>query len=316
VLLATALAIVAPHFVWLWQNEFITLGWFEERSVGWMTGPLRRIVYPLEFFVTHLVIVVPMLIVLAPAITLFRYRKVSVDEQPPARLLALLVIGPMVIYLLIPLATGAHLRSMWGGPLLTFVPLALLYFCPQRETLNLGAMRGALLRCAMAGCVFLIVAAGRNIAAPRWNGAGSRIHFPGQQLADVVESHWRQRCDRPLPAIGGPWWLAASVACYADDRPSVFGDFNAQKHPWLSDDELKTDGAVFVWLADEHSTYFRDIVRSRFPDAEYLPDATLPWQTSAQLPPVRVCCAILTPASIRAARAPSDTLATLPAPRH
>jgi 4-amino-4-deoxy-L-arabinose transferase-like glycosyltransferase len=299
---AAALLLFTPHLVWMIQHDFPTLHYARTRFAG--TGHWSdHLRFPIGFCSSQLLRLLPLLMVVLPlARWPWRTRPVAGPEKFNRDFLAWMVLGPVALHLLVSLATGRHLRAIWGAQLWAFAGLLLVVSLELRTSARSVAWAGRRL-----GLVAVLVLAGtvaRNYLGPGLTKEPSRIHFPGQALADEVVRRWQERHGGPIPLVAGDWWLAGNISCYAPHRPSVYPalELNLFKPDpraavWTSDEDLRRRGGVLLWDAGRYGT--RKVpraLRARFPAAELQPSFALPYQCRAPVPPVRVGMAFIPPA--------------------
>jgi 4-amino-4-deoxy-L-arabinose transferase-like glycosyltransferase len=296
-----ALAVFAPHALWVVRNEFVTIHYGLQRAEG--TGLwLDRLTGPTLFSLSQLLRLLPLLAVLLP-LTSWRWRLRPAEDGPPGRgFLAAVVLGPVALHLLVAVAFGFQLRDIWGSPLWTFA--GVLVLVSLRTDIRPAALRRAGWVWAVVVVAFWGYAVGKNYGTPYLMGTQMRTQFPGRRLAKVVTAAWRERTARPLPFAAGEPWMAGNVGCYAPDRPGVYGDgsmgycvIDPKAAPWASDEELRRRGGVILWDADQYGDELPLLLRPRFPAADTRPALVLPYETNADVPPLRVGWAFLWPAS-------------------
>jgi 4-amino-4-deoxy-L-arabinose transferase-like glycosyltransferase len=290
--IVSAAAIFAPHVVWLVQNDFPTINYAMNRGHNDRSW-LGHVANPIEFLLSQLLFHVPMLFLTWP---LWRTRPaplLSSHDKLKRDFLLVICLGPLTIDLVLSVILGVKLQSMWGASMWTFSGLLLLAWAGAAA--DRTAMRRILPRCAAAGVILAAGLAARNVALPYVRAKASRVHFPGAQLAQTIESEWRRETAQPLSVVAGPWWLAASAGLQLAGRPEMYDFAHAWESPWSGDEQLRRSGGVIVWQAGwDDRTYLAE-VRRRFPDAEILPPVSLRWQTSAAVPPVQFRFAMVRP---------------------
>ncbi len=122
---AVALITMAPHLVWLVQNDFLPFTYAEHRAVP-SRGLIDHIWHPLEFAVSQAFFLIPSLLIALPL--LFPRRGKS---APPAaafdlRIVACLTFGPIATVLALSAISGRGTVAMWGYPLWLFLGLWLV----------------------------------------------------------------------------------------------------------------------------------------------------------------------------------------------
>jgi hypothetical protein len=287
-----ALALFAPHAVWLVQHDFITLEYAAERSHA--RAWAAHLFNPAAFAIGQLVRLTPMLLILVP---LLRAR----PDQPTARCPALdwAVVGPVVLLLTLSLVTGRQVRDIWGSPLWILAGVWLLAKAGSASPAGLrwsGRVWAVVASVLVMGCVV------QNVAGPYVLGQPTRTHYPGRLLANEVTRRWQARCAAPLPIVAGEPWRAGNVCCYCAHQPIIYSSgsigyfvFEPRHSPWTDDADLATRGGVLLWDATQLGDALPADAAARFQTAEVQPPIVLPYQTGAAIPPDRVGVALIWP---------------------
>ncbi|HEY4975522.1 MAG TPA: glycosyltransferase family 39 protein, partial [Steroidobacteraceae bacterium] len=124
--LAAALITMAPHLVWLVQNDFLPFAYAEHRALP-SRGLIDHIWHPLQFTISQLFFLIPSLLIALP---LFWPRRTA-GETPVAmsadaydlRIVTLLAFGPMAAVLALSAVSGRGTVAMWGYPLWLYLGL-------------------------------------------------------------------------------------------------------------------------------------------------------------------------------------------------
>ena len=263
-------AIFAPHLWWMIENDFITIRYVFNRSDGSTSEAsfLDHVAAPLRFLGSQLGAVVPMLVLAWPLY--LQKRRSSRPNDPDGtffrRYVMIVVLGPILIYLIVSAVMGASIRSMWGGPLFSFVGVLLFatFELPSDRTRLPKIFRASL----AFGAVMLLAMTVRNLWGPQIRGELSRVHFPGIQLADKVNEIWDSRFDGDLGIVGGDMFAAGSASAYSAQHVDVY--VSPEASPWLDDAEINRRGGVFVWEIEDGLSNPLEPWLPRFKDAELL----------------------------------------------
>ncbi len=295
-----SLLIFAPHVAWMVESRFTTIQWAVERGENTRSA-LGHVVNPIEFTLSQILALLPMLAIAFPL-----WRRGRAREPRPARhdelqrdFLMLVCFGPFLLDLTISITTGVQLQSMWGAPLWNFSGLCLVIYAPVAAH---AVYRRVILHCAITGVIVVLILVANNVALPYVRHKPSRVHFPGDQLAEFVKRHWQKHAEEPLSVVAGPWWPAANAGLCLDDRVQIYDFLYPEESPWASDATLRKRGGIVVWEIDADGAKCVQQVRFRFPDAEILPSFELRWQTGADIPPARFGLAIVLPESVASER--------------
>ncbi len=284
--------IFLPHLIWLCRNDFITLRYASRRAQGEFDDP-GVLVSQLSFVLSQVVRLSPVLLILAPLLT----RRRGTPPSTAKSYLLVAVVGPIALHLLAGLSPGTKLRDIWGVPLWTFAPAALL--------LLVGANPGGrawgrfrLLWVVVGVGGVCITGAVQVMGWPPREGP-RRVTFPGAALAAAVTHGYERRHGVPPAIAAGDWWLAGNICCLAPSRPTLYssrepagtghdrdrdgGDPRRfawpepETAPWTSDDDLRRRGGVLLWCAATYGEDMPDWLHARFPTAEVQRALALPW---------------------------------------
>ena len=286
---AIAFCIFLPHLLWMRENDFITLTYAVDRASAKKTL-LTHLLYPIDFTASQLLAVALMLIAF---LAIYGRPRLSFSPHSDvaARFLSIVVLGPFVLTFVLSLLMNWKLRSMWGTPLWTFLPLlVLILFPPSHRGSEYRRIRnkGMVLTGVMSLAFLIPLTIGPYIhAKPR------KALFVGCGMSEQITQSWKAATGNPLKIVAGDTWLAGNVAFYSTDRPATFTEANQLFSPWITPEQLRRDGAVIVW---QGSAELPQIYRAAFPDAEIQKPLNISWHTRKQVEPVTVRWAISHPA--------------------
>jgi 4-amino-4-deoxy-L-arabinose transferase-like glycosyltransferase len=290
------LLVLAPHVAWLIDSDFQPLRYADMRAVvaihwyQWITFPLRWVASQVFFLL-------PVLALLALATFNGRARRLEDDGARFARrYVTMLALGPFLIVTLGAALTGRLPVALWGYPLWSFAPLAVLAWrAPSMPAPRLfwPAVLAVLLAMPLAY-------AADELLEPLVRDRPKATDFPGRALADTVTRQWRAATGTPLvyvagadfPSSGAGEFAANTVAVYSDDHPHVVVHGELAFSPWVDPADLVRRGAVLIW---EGVGSLPPNLRATFPAAELQPPLTLPRQTLYPRRPAVINWAIAPP---------------------
>ncbi len=256
-LMATvALLIFTPHLIWMFDSDFITLSYIVNRgNESAPSGLFGHVISPLSFLGSQTGAWFPVLFISIPLISfaaIWRSLKGLVKRQTTSyfrNYLSIVVLGPILIYVVLAAVTGSNIRSMWGGPLFSFFGVLLIELSKDArgEFQYTPKVRKGVRNCLIAASVMLIGLFCRNALSPVIRDDFSRVHFPGQAVADEVHRRWKSRVNEPLTIVGGELFSAGCVAIYSSDHLDVYTAVSAEINPWLNDEKVAQRGGVFLW---------------------------------------------------------------------
>ena len=199
-----ALAVMAPHLIWLVHNDFLPFSYAEARatpSSGWLDH-LRN---PAEYVVAQAFFLVPSLVIAAPLFW------PSAKSTPRAaadafdrRIVTLLVFGPAVTLLALSLVTGRGTQAMWGFPLWLFLGLWIVLYARAA----LDHKRLALIAALWAAVFVLSIAAfaADYLVLPNFDHRYRAAFFPGDLLSAAITQRFERAIGRkPAYIIASMW---------------------------------------------------------------------------------------------------------------
>lgn len=172
--------ISAPHFIWLFSHDFITINYALNRVSTENPSWFNHLFYPVQFIWQQFEVLIPAVILLS---LLWLGKGSAAQTSKPSlsrfnkTFLLVVGVGPILTTVLLSAVTGIKLRAGWGQPLLTFVSLFLLVWLTPPITTS------RFKRFVSFSVVTVIgIAIGYSIAIIRAD-APSSANFPGRLIA-------------------------------------------------------------------------------------------------------------------------------------
>lgn len=241
---ALALAVVAPHLLWVVENDFITISYGMARVHADSGFFGNHLYYPMKFLLGQSLILIPCLLLLLTLKNSGAPVEVDPDQTAKKGFLLFLSFGPPLIMVTLAGVFGWKLRSMWGTPLFLISGLALVYFFQHRLSVNdTRRFAGAW---TVVFLLALIAYGGVTLVGPSLTGRAKKTQFPGELLAQEVSRRWQSHFDTPAETVIGMFWYAGNIAYHTPNRPSVFIDADPKKSPWIDLAAIRRHGAIVV----------------------------------------------------------------------
>lgn len=248
----TMLAVLAPHFYWLWQSDWLPMAYTSSRAET--TARFPRLA-AFHFFATQLLNHVPLLLIVCWG--WWRVRKTQTTLwtwqlhcREPAYLLAL-ALGSGLLVLALGLATGMRLRDMWGVPMWAFSGLLAAALLPQDW---LSALRPRLLSALLLWLVLISLLSGLFLTyGAQWRQRPARTDWPAAALAQQARQTWADLAGAQcrLDSVAGFYWLAGLVTTQPPLDASVLIAGDARYAPWITLQRLRQHGALWLWQAED-----------------------------------------------------------------
>lgn len=243
------LLVLAPHVVWLFQNDFQTLRYAAHQGdvMSEALASALRFVPVLALYALPAFAFLALLrrrgdgmkLIALGQLRLFR------DTLAGRALLAALVL-PVAFTILLGIVTEGTLSSLWTIPFFALLPLPIV-LCLPRQVAQSRATTGVL---ALAGyCAVLLVVApiAREETLER---ARSSAATPLSAIALQMEQVWRERTGNRLAIIAGaPAPVVNAASFYAPDRPHAIQAMSLAATPWVTGDMVARQGVLVVCAA-------------------------------------------------------------------
>jgi len=241
---AAALLAMAPHLVWLAQNDFLPFAYAEHRALP-SRGLIDHAWHPLQFALGQAFFLVPSALIAMPLFFPRRRGERRGADAFDRRIVSWLAFGPLVTVLLMSAVSGRGTVAMWGYPLFLFLGLWLVLNAPQKfDALRIRRVIGVW--AAVFGCLAIAFIANYAVL-PNMDHRYRAVFFPGGDLGRELSQRYYAATGRPVVYVIGSMWDGGNVAHYAPDHPRVLIDGKPARAPWIDLADLRSKGAVVVW---------------------------------------------------------------------
>ncbi|HKX44346.1 MAG TPA: glycosyltransferase family 39 protein [Burkholderiaceae bacterium] len=257
------LAILAPHAVWLVQNDFAPFHYASEAVAS--AGFWRRLGFLVSFFANQVRLFFPTLVVLGVCWALARYvdgptsaaepQAAADTAREPRNDFRIWSIGliwwTVGVLIVMALVGSVSLRNHWGMQTFQFLCLWLAWRWDRRAPIDLRRLIAVAL--LVHGVSLALYAAEHH--NPRSLSSKRRIDtmYPAQRIADVALAHWKAQTNCPLEYVSGDEFLAGMASLYSRDRsaarPLVYN--TPAVTPWIRPEATVRAGMLFVVDEDE-----------------------------------------------------------------
>ncbi len=275
--IAAALITMAPHLVWLVQNDFLPFAYAEHRALP-SRGLIDHLWHPAQFAVSQLFFLIPSLLIAAP---LFFPR--ARDGAPPVanadafdrRIVTWLAFGPIATVLALSAVSGRGTVAMWGYPLWLFLGVWLVLTAQRAlDCLRLGRL--VAIWAVVFTCLALAFVANYAVL-PRFDHRYRAVFFPGNDLARALSDRYHAITGKAPVYVIGTMWDGGNVSHYAPSHPRVLIDGRPARAPWIDLTDLKARGALVVWTAGDPKVMPVEL-RNVAADAAVQPAFALPYR--------------------------------------
>ena len=220
------LVILVPHFIWLTNNEFITITYGLARTGLEQSNLINHIQFPLIFIGKQIGILIPFLILTWLLAQKLKF-KINFKDK---KLLFLLSINllPILLMLLTSFITGSKIRTMWMTPFYLFFGTFFVYMLQTQ--INFKKLKPFYL-----GFIFFFFLSPILYSYVSISQDNKRTDYPGKEIAIKTQYAWDQQFDSEINIVLGNEWNAGNLSYHLKSRPVWEGIVKREKLDQLKD---------------------------------------------------------------------------------
>ena len=230
--IAISLAILTPHFIWLFKNNFITIVYGLNRSALTNTTWVNHLENPLVFILKQILILIPFFIMIFILLKKFNF-KLNLKNRKNLFLISINLI-PIILILFTSIVSGAKIRTMWMTPFYLF--FGTLFIEIFRKNIDLKKIRKFLIF-----FLFLFILSPAIYLGISIYDKNKRTDFPGKEIARLVQNKWNDNFVNDIKIVIGDEWFAGNLSYHLNSRPVWFNDLK-NKVSKVKDDQ----GVIYV----------------------------------------------------------------------
>ena len=220
------LVALVPHFIWLTNNEFITITYGLTRTGLEQSSLINHIQFPLIFLGKQIGILIPFLILTWLLVQKIKF-KINFKDK---KLLFLLSINLLPIFLmfLTSVITGSKIRTMWMTPFYLFFGTFFVYMLQTQ--INIKKLKPFVI-----GFVFFFFLSPVLYAYVSISKDDKRTDYPGKEIAIKTQYAWDQQFNSKITVVLGNEWNAGNLSFHLKSRPVWEGFVERSKLDQLKD---------------------------------------------------------------------------------
>ena len=219
------IVLLVPHFIWLINNDFVTITYGLARTGLENSNILDHLTYPVTFLIKQIGILIPFFIMSFFLIKRFKF-KISLKDK---KLLFLIFINliPIALMFLTSFITGSKIRTMWMTPFYLFFGVLVVYiFQAQINLKRLNKFISAfLILFFISPFLYSYISITKK---------DKRTDYLGKQIAIKTQYAWSQDHKEPINVVLGNEWLAGNLSYHLESRPTWEGVITEDKLNLLS----------------------------------------------------------------------------------
>ena len=211
------IVLLIPHFVWLYNNDFITIFYGLKRTGLEGSGILDHLKYPIIFVLKQTGILIPFFFLIWLLVKKIKFKITLKDKK----FLFLLFINILPIFLVFitSMITGSKIRTMWMTPFYLFFGVLFVYIFQSQ--INLKKINKFL-----HGFLFLFFLSPVLYSYISISETDKRTDYLGKEIAKKVQLVWDQDFNKPIDFVIGDEWKAGNLSYHLKSRPVWEGFIN------------------------------------------------------------------------------------------
>ena len=210
-----SLILLTPHFIWLFDNNFITIFYGLNRSGISDFYFINHFKNPAIFLSKQIIILIPFFIMAFAIIKKLKF-KININDKKTSFLLFINLI-PFILMFLTSLLTGAEIRTMWMTPFYLF--LGTLFVVVFKKKIDLKKIKKFYYIFLFFFLLSPTVYLGVSLADQT-----KRTDYPGKEIARLVQNKWNDNFTNDIKIVVGDEWSAGNLSYHLNSRPIWFND--------------------------------------------------------------------------------------------
>ena len=210
-----SLALITPHFFWLFKNDFITIFYGLNRSGVIEFNYIDHLKNPITFLIKQLIILMPFFLMFYLLIKKFKY---SINKKNKV-IIFLLSINfiPISLILATSIITGAEIRTMWMTPFYLF--FGTLFISIFQNFLDKKKIK----KFYYVFLFFFILSPSVYLAVSLTD-VTKRTDYQGKEIARLVQNKWDDNFINEIKIVIGDEWSAGNLSYHLYSRPIWIND--------------------------------------------------------------------------------------------
>ncbi len=209
-----------PHFIWLFDNNFITVSYGLNRSGLSEFDISNHFINPLIFILKQIIILIPVSIMILAILKKIRFN-INIKDKKIFFLIVINII-PFLLVFLTSIFTGAKIRTMWMTPFYLF--LGTLIFEIFKKNIELKKIK----RFYYIFLFFFILSPSVYLGVSIIDET-KRTDYPGKEISRLVQNKWNDNFNNDIKIVVGDEWSAGNLSYHLSSRPIWFNDLKNKK---------------------------------------------------------------------------------------
>ena len=210
-----SLALLTPHFFWLFENDFITIFYGLDRSGVSEFNYIDHFKNPIIFLIKQFIILIPFFLMFYVIIKKFKY-PINKKNKEIIFLLSINLI-PIALILSTSIITGAEIKTMWMTPFYLF--FGTLFISIFKNLIDIKKIK----KFYYVFLFFFILSPSLYLTTSLIDET-KRTDYPGKEIARLVQNKWDDNFINEIKIVIGDEWSAGNLSYHLYSRPIWIND--------------------------------------------------------------------------------------------
>jgi hypothetical protein len=208
-------ALLTPHLIWLFENDFVTIFYGLNRSGLSAFHIANHFINPINFLIKQILLLVPFFIMFLIILKKLKFKFKAFNKK----ILFLISINliPFFLILLTSIITGAKIRTMWMTPFYLF--LGTLFLEIFRKNIDMQKIK----KFSYFFLFFFILSPSLYLGVSVFDKT-KRTDYPGKEISRLVQDKWDDNFVNDIKIVVGDEWSAGNLSYHLSSRPTWFND--------------------------------------------------------------------------------------------
>ncbi len=252
-----AFLIFLPHFIWLFKNDFFSLGYFIESEIkysDYFNNNVKYILSPALFLFRQFITILGIIFIYFSAKIIFK-SPMKFNKELNSNSIFLIYTGilPLLIQTIPGFLNGAFMIPVWGFTLLFLTGVLIFYFFPMDISEKIIKYIISWIFASMiviSVILTLVYTTTRDLP----------LLFPTKKIHQDITKIYKEQTGKDLKYIAGFIEFSIPISLY-DSKIITILDCWRHSNPWIKD--IKKEDVLFI---DRYKSFVINDVKAIFPE--------------------------------------------------
>ncbi len=219
IILEIFIILLVPHFIWLFNNEFVTIFYGLKRTGVEEDGILVHLKYPIIFLFKQIVILIPFFILIRLLIKNIQI-KINFRDQKLLFLITITIL-PFLLIFFTSAIMGSKIRTMWMTPF--YLNIGIFFIYMFKKQINFKKFNIFLYSFLFIFFLSPVIYSFISISK-----TDKRTDYPGKEIAAKVQLIWEKDFNDEIEFVTGNEWKGGNLSYHLKSRPKWEGFTNSE----------------------------------------------------------------------------------------